>query len=321
MRKLLAIGIVGSFLFGCGPDSGSDVALLPAPQFNADSAYASIQKQVNFGPRIPTSEAHDQCGDYLVRTLTRLGATVVEQKDSVISYDGTLFPLRNIIASFYPDQQKRILLAGNWDTRAWADRSDTRATLPSVGANNSASEVAVLLEIARLVGQNTPPIGIDILLFDMDDQDRPAFDINPHETEHFGALGARYWANNLTGYTAEYGILLNMVGAENAKFTLEGNSMKYAESVIRKVWDIGNTLGYAAYFRYNRTPYIQDSHAYIQEITGIPTIDIIHYDPNGIGPFWEHWHTHGDTMEVIDRATLAAVGQTLVQVIYNENAE
>ena len=97
--------------------------------------------------------------------------------------------------------------------------------------------------------------------------------------------------------------------------------MKYAESLARKIWDIGNKLGYQEYFRYNRTTHVQDDHAYINEITGIPSIDIIQYDPNGIGPFWKYWHTHQDNMTAINKQTLGAVGQTLLQVIYNEETD
>ncbi|MFT5280387.1 MAG: glutaminyl-peptide cyclotransferase [Bacteroidia bacterium] len=321
MRSLFAGSFILLLLFGCNMNrnSNENLVLKPAPEFNADSAYGFVRQQVEFGPRIPNSEAHHQCGDYLVSTLARLGATVVEQKDSVEGYDGTMLPIRNVIASFSPNLEKRILLASNWDTRAWADRSDSLPTLPADGANDGASGVGVLLEIARVIGQDSLPIGIDIILFDMEDQDRPAYDINPNQTEHFGCLGTRYWSEHLDGYEAEFAIFLDMVGAENAKFALEGNSMKFAESVVRKVWDIGNKLGYEDYFIYNRTLHVQDDHAYVNEITGIPSIDIIQYDPNGIGAFWKHWHTHQDNIDAIDRETLGTVGHTLLQVIYNED--
>lgn len=323
MRNLLAIFIIGLLLLGCNTNRGlnADLVLKPAAKFNADSAYSFVKNQVDFGPRVPNTKAHKQCGDYLVNTLNRLGATVKEQKDSVLGYDRTMLPMRNIVASFYPTQKKRVLLASNYDTRAWADRSDSLPTMPADGANDGASGCGVLLEIARVIGQDSLPIGIDIILFDLEDQDRPAYDINPNQIEHYGCLGTRYWANNLDGYNAEYAILLDMVGAENAKFTLEGNSMKDAEPVMRKIWDVGNKLGFENYFRYNRTTYIQDDHAYINELTGIPSIDIIQYDPNGIGPFWEHWHTHQDNMDAINTETLGAVGQTLLQVIYNEEVD
>jgi len=321
MRSLLAVSFGVLLLFGCNTNrnSNENLVLKAAPEFNADSAYGFVKHQVDFGPRIPNSEEHNLCGDYLVSILVRLGATVTEQKDSVLGYDGKMLPMRNIIASFSPNLEKRILLASNWDTRAWADRSDSIPTLPADGANDGASGVGVLLEIARLIGRDSLLVGVDIILFDLEDQDRPAYDINPNQTEHFGCLGTRYWAKHLDGYTAEYAILLDMVGADNAKFTLEGNSMKYAEPVVRKVWDIGTKLGYQEYFKYNRTLHVQDDHAYINEITEIPSIDIIQYDPSGIGPFWKHWHTHFDNMDAINRETLDAVGQTLLQVIYNED--
>jgi len=307
-------------LFACNPNRSSEqeLVLKSAPVFNSDSAYAFVANQVAFGPRIPASEAHQFCGDYLVSTLERYGFEVVEQVDSINSFGASILPLRNIIATYNPTAEKRVLLAAHWDTRPYADRDDTLNTIPFDGANDGASGVGVLLEIARTVAANPLNIGLEIILFDVEDQGRPAYDSDTSDSEHYYCLGSRYWVNTAKDYKADYGILLDMVGAENARFTMEGVSMKYAQPVVRKVWNIGNQLGYSEQFRYNRTPHIVDDHNYINELLGIPCIDIIHYDASTETGFWSKWHTHEDNLSVIDRKTLKAVGQTLLQTMYNE---
>lgn len=307
-------------IIACNPNRNSqqELVLKPAPVFNSDSAYDFVTKQVAFGPRVPSSEAHQACGDYLVSSLQRYGFEVTEQVDSVPSFGGTILPLRNIIATYNSTNPKRIILAAHWDTRPYADRDDTLKTIPFDGANDGASGVGVLLEIARTISTNPLNMAVEIILFDIEDQGRPVYDSETEDPEHYYCLGSRYWANNTKDYKADYGILLDMVGAENARFTLEGVSMKYAEPIVRKVWGIGNQLGYSDQFRYNRTPFIVDDHTYINEIVGIPCIDIIHYDASTETRFWTKWHTHEDNLSVIDKKTLEAVGQTVVQTLYNE---
>ncbi|MDP6908181.1 MAG: M28 family peptidase [Flavobacteriales bacterium] len=320
MYRSGTISLFVILLFGCNPNKNNEVKIemKPAPTFNADSAYVYISDQVNFGPRVPGSESHKNCGDYLVRKLTRSGATVAEQLDSVTSYDGKSLPLRNIIASYNPENNRRVLLCAHWDTRPFADRDTSEMKSPIDGANDGASGVGVLLEIARNFAEQAPSVGVDIILFDVEDQGRPAFETTENPDKHFFCLGSHYWAKHKNTYTAEYGILLDMVGAKNAVFTMEGVSMQYAEHVLRKVWDTGNQLGYEDYFRYNRTPALVDDHNYINEIAQIPCIDIIQYDSSNDVGFGSYWHTHADNMDVIESNTLKAVGQTVLQVVYNE---
>ncbi len=307
-------------VLGCNPErnANTDIALKPAPTFEADSAYHFIERQVRFGPRVPGSEAHASCGDYLVATMQRFGFQVEEQIDSVVLFGGVVSPMRNIIGKNNPTAEKRVLLAAHWDTRPYADRDDSLRTEPFDGANDGASGVGVLLEIARIVANQPLNVGLDIVFFDQEDQGRPVYDTDTTDTEHYYCLGSRYWANAFEGPKADYGIVLDMVGAENARFTMEGVSMKYAEPIVRKVWGIGNQLGYSDHFRYNRTPYIVDDHTYINETVGIPCIDIIHYDASTDTRFWKKWHTHDDNLSGIDKGTLTAVGQTVVQTLYNE---
>ena len=133
-------------------------------------------------------------------------------------------------------------------------------------------------------------------------------------------LGSQYWSANLhkPNYYARYGILLDMVGGKDATFRHEKISAFYAYNILQKVWRKANKLGYSNYFIFEEAAEILDDHYYVNTITGIPTIDIIEYDPTTETNFNKHWHTHKDDMDNIDKNTLNAVGQTLLEVIYNE---
>jgi glutaminyl-peptide cyclotransferase len=158
---------------------------------------------------------------------------------------------------------------------------------------------------------------VDIIFFDSEDYGQPEFDKGPQRPDSW-CLGSKHWAVNkhVPGYQGYYGILLDMVGAADAKFYQEGISLAYAPSVVQKVWAIGHKLGYGEFFIMEATNEIIDDHRYINEMAGIPMIDIIQYHhPKGFGDFW---HTHKDDMGVISKGTLKAVGQTVVQTLYNE---
>ncbi len=284
-----------------------------SPAFNADSAFWFTEKQVSFGARVTNSEAHRKCGDWMVAELKKTCDNVIEQKTTLTHFDGQKLNVRNIIAEINPKANKRILLCAHWDSRPYADEDNMNTDKPILGANDGASGVGVLMEIARVLKENPVNIGIDIVLFDAEDWGKPN-----HENSY--CRGSQYWSENLhkPSYKADYGILLDMVGAPNAKFAWEEYSVKYARPILEKVWKVGNALGYNNFVYYQRSP-ITDDHFYVNEKAGIPTIDIIHFDTNTPSGFPEHWHTHRDNMNAIDRNTLKAVGQTLLEVIYTEN--
>jgi hypothetical protein len=283
-----------------------------SPNFNADSAYYFVDKQVSFGPRVTNSEPHKKCGDWLVAELRKMSDNVIEQKTTLTNYDGRQLNIRNIIAEINPKADKRILLCAHWDSRPFADEDTKDTNKPILGANDGGSGVGVLMEIARIIKNNPLSVGIDIVLFD-------AEDLGKSEHNNSYCLGSQYWSTNLhkPGYKAEYGILLDMVGAANAKFAWEEVSVTYARLVLEKVWGTAQVLGYPHFVYYNKGGIIDD-HAYVNKNAGIPTIDIIHFDTQTQSGFPEHWHTHRDNMYAIDRTTLKAVGQTLLEVIYSE---
>lgn len=292
------------------------------PVFNADSAYLHIQKQVDFGPRVPNTKQHVDCGEYLAQTLEEYGAKVTNQYADLLAFDGTILKARNIIGSYNPENKKRILLFAHWDSRPWSDndRNKKNYHTPVLGANDGASGVGVLLEIARLVNRQAPGLGIDIIFFDAEDYGAPRFYKGTHKEEYW-CLGSQYWARNLhkEGYNARFGILLDMVGAKNATFYREGYSENYAKGINKKVWKKAKELGYAAYFIDEKTSEVTDDHLFVNKYAGIPSIDIIpNIEDAKYSSFGDFWHTVNDDMSVIDKNTLKAVGQTVLSVIYDE---
>ncbi len=293
------------------------------PIFDADSAYSFIEAQVNFGPRVPSTVSHRRCGDYLVSKLESYGATVVTQDVDFKAYNGDILNARNIIAQFQPEKQQRVMLCAHWDTRPWADSDPDKANhyKPLPGANDGGSGVGVLLEIARHLATVSPNVGVDIILFDAEDYGLHENDSHLWKKHrHSWALGSQYWSINphVPGYTARFGILLDIVGAPDSRFMYEGYSTRFAEEHVHKVWQCAGKLGYDNYFVNEEGGVITDDHYYVNSILGLPCIDIINCDPespNGFGPYH---HTMKDDMEWIDRNTLKAVGQTVMTVIYNE---
>lgn len=310
-------------LKSCAPAYQEDVdsmVLQPAPVFNADSAYANIAAQVGFGPRIPGTETHTRCGDFLVSELTRHGAQVAEQLDSATVAGGLRLPIRNIIASFFPEKETRILLVAHWDSRPMADMDTVRKSEPIDGAHDGASGVGVLLEVARILGQQQPNVGVDIILFDTEDQGRSWKEGDTPDSEFFFCMGSRHWATHPheENYTARYAILLDMVAAEGAQFTLEQNSMKYAEPHTRNAWTIAHKLGYGDLFRFNLTRSVQHDHYFLSTEAKIPTLAIMHHDNSTYSGYAKYWHTHHDNLTSVDAETLKAVGQTVIQTLFNE---
>lgn len=292
-----------------------------SPEFNGDSAYSYVDNQVAFGPRVPNTKEHVACGDYLVKTLNRFGAEVKEQKMIVTAFDGTKLNARNIIGIYGKDKPKRVLLFAHWDTRPFADADPdkSRWNEPILGANDGASGVGVLLEIARQLQEKEPEVGVDIIFFDAEDYGDPSFAKNVPQGEWW-CLGSQYWAKNPheKDYKANYGILLDMVGAKDATFYREYYSKRYGENVLEKVWSTARQLGYSKYFVGKDGGGVTDDHLYVNRGRNIPSIDIIHLDESKDFSFGEFWHTHKDDMSVIDKETLKAVGQTVLEVIYKE---
>ncbi len=338
---LIALMLVTLVYSGCQTDEPKGRVTPPAkvekpifapPAFSEDSAFAFIAKQVAFGPRVPNSLPHQKCGDWLTDRMKQYGAKVTTQTAVVTAYDGTMLNMKNIIASFQPEKKQRVLLCAHWDTRPFADKDPekTKWKKPIDGANDGASGVGVLMEVARIIQQTPTNVGVDIIFFDAEDYGSPEF-VADDAKEKLHAdfltswcLGSQYWARNVhqPGYNPRFGILLDMVGASDAQFNQEEYSLQVAGEVVDMVWKTADKLGYGSYFQQERVRGVIDDHVMLQK-AGIRCIDIIDTRPEvmamGLGGyrFGGYHHTHKDNLDLIDKNTLRAVGQTLLQVIYN----
>ncbi len=279
-----------------------------APEFDGRLAFDMLEKQVAFGPRVPGSKAHTRCAEWLSVQLRQYADRVVRQK--FIHNDlhaDTSVVLYNIVASFNTRPGiKRIMLAAHWDSRPRADQDrpeNSRKPIP--GANDGASGVAVLLEIARLIKSEPLPFGVDIVLFDGEDYGREG-DLE----EYF--LGSRYFVSQLGGYRPAYGILLDMVGDANLSLPVEYNSARMAPQIVEKVWNAAEELGYTEFER-RSGPAINDDHIPLLE-AGIPFIDIIDFEYPDRGH--AYWHTLEDTPDKCSPYSLKVVGQTLLHLLY-----
>lgn len=300
--------------------SSEEIGTPVGPQFNADSAYAYCAAQCEFGPRTMNSDAHEKCCKWIAEKFTQMGCDVDLQKAPLTGYDGTMYNSTNIIAQHRPEATKRILLCAHWDSRQWADNDPDSANWrkPVMAANDGASGVAVMLEVARLLSlADTLDLGVDFVCFDAEDYGVPQWENNNQDDTW--CLGSKYWANNYHFNNAkpEFGILLDMVGGQGAKFYKEAFSLKFASEVVWKVWNAAATVGYGSYFVNEQAGYVTDDHVYVNQ-TGLKTIDIIsHYPNNPASSFGPTWHTTYDDMEHIDKNTLKAVGQTIIQVLFS----
>lgn len=291
-------------------------------RFDADSAYAFVEHQVAFGPRVPNTMAHKACGVYLESELKRMGWQTEAQEGSVTAFDGTDLEIRNLFASLYPEKPNRILLLAHWDTRPFADKDSLNREVPIEGANDGASGVGVLLEIARVLGlgQDRPYVGVDILLVDAEDYGAPSFAGDTAFDRDSWCLGTRMWADQAdTSYRPLYGVLVDMVGAEEAVFVREHKSMEQAHFVMNRTWRIAERLGYGQFFSWEEVDFVGvDDHIVVYEERGIPCIDIIEYDATTASGFFDHHHTHGDVLAEIDPQTLDAVGETVLELILTQ---
>jgi len=317
--------------------------------FDADSAYAFCQAQCDFGPRTMNSRAHELCADYICQKFSEYGMTVERQQADLKGYDGTVLHATNIIARFRPDATDRILVCAHWDSRPWADNDPDESNwhTPVMAANDGASGVAVMLELARLLslssgnpgnpgnsgnsgssGNSGFPgssgqSGVDFVCFDAEDWGTPQWDDDGGDNSDTWALGAQHWAQTVAASAAakpRYGILLDMVGGQGACFFREGFSIQRAPDVLRRVWRAAKVVGYGSFFSDQAGNHITDDHLPVNDVAGIPTIDIIPFYPDcERSSFGPTWHTVDDDMPHIDRNTLRAVGQTLVQVLFTEN--
>ena len=329
MKKYIAVLLfVGMGLTGCKnvQQSTEETSKVIDIQFVADSAFAYCQAQCDFGPRTMNSEAHERCAQWIQQKFEEFGCTVELQKVDLKGYDGTVLHATNIIArtksDVGPAKRDAILICAHWDSRPWADNDPDEANhhTPVLAANDGASGIGVMLELARLIQQNdSMKVDVDFVCFDAEDWGIPQWSDATDDGRSW-ALGSQYWAANVNNAHYRYGILLDMVGGQGARFCQEQMSLQYARNIVDKVWKAAQVAGYSSTFPTTEGGAVTDDHLPVNQVAKIPCIDIIAYYPDcQQSSFGPTWHTLNDDMEHLDRASLQAVGQTLVQVLFSEN--
>ena len=315
MKMTLLSIVLATLVMACGNTDSSTTAssstdtatTAAAAQFDADAAFDLARQQCDFGPRVPGTPQHAKCAEWLTTTLQVSCDTVIVQQAEVKTGQGGKVGIKNIIGIINPEASQRLLLLAHWDTRPWADNDPDPAnhSKPVMGANDGASGVAVLLQLARQLKTQGTTLGIDILLVD-------AEDMGINDVEESWGLGTQYWATHphVQGYKPLFGILLDMVGAGDATFTREYYSLQNASGFVDLVWK--NAAG--NHFINANGGAVTDDHVFVNQ-AGIPCIDIIDMRADSDTGFCPEWHTIHDTMDAISSATLAEVGQTLLNVI------
>ena len=323
--KYFLFAIVLSFLSACGfafhseKTEQDNTIVRVVPTFNPDSAYHYVEAQCDFGPRVPGTEAHSACLQYFVEQFNRFGAdTVIVQEGESVIYDGSKMPIRNVVVSYGLGKPNRVMICSHWDSRPFADNDinpDNRRKA-IIGANDGASGVGVIMELARQLGLKDASIGVDFILFDLEDWGAPDW-AQSKLSDGGWALGSKYWASRpqIPGYQAQFAILLDMVGAQGAQFYREYFSDQYASWVVDRVWNKAADLGLSHIFVNQRGGGVTDDHINVNR-AGIPCIDIIQFQTDTETGFGDYWHTHNDDMRNINRSTLDAVGRVLMEIIY-----
>lgn len=330
---LLLFFALSVFAASCGSNkkvtTDQETPQLLGPEFRADSAMTFCAAQCDFGPRTMNSEAHEKCAEWIAQKFVSYGLSVENQRADLKGWDGTTLRSTNIIARLNPNATPRIIICAHWDSRPWADNDpdSTNWKKPVMAANDGASGVGMMIELARILSaDSTFTAGIDFICFDAEDYGTPQWASTNESSEDTWALGAQYWAKEYAAKAQQdasasiydYGILLDMVGGQGAHFYQEGFSLKHAASIVQRMWTAAYEAGYGSFFMNEQGGYITDDHVPVNK-AGIPMIDIIPYYPDcEQSSFGPTWHTVNDDMQHLDADVLKAVGQSLVQMLYKQ---
>ena len=299
MRKLVNLTV---FLAMCCGSGG--------PGFDEDNAFQYLLKQCEFGPRNPSSEGYYKCLSFMIDELDKTAEDIIVQEFTYQEKKHrTRHNLQNVIARFNVDSEFQTVISCHWDTRPWADAEEDRKdrNTPIIGANDGASGVAVLLELARIMGETPPPIGVNLVFFDGEDMGIPG------ENETY-CQGSRFFAKNLPIPKPNEAINLDMVADKQLHLPVEKYSLEFHPKLVRYLWKRAEEMGLDAF---DITPQhaIYDDHVPLYQIAGIPSIDLIDFKyPN---PYANFWHTLDDLPENCSAESLGQVGRLMVDYIYN----
>lgn len=302
---VLALASIACGRAGGEPEGGSSAASIPYPIFDGGSAYELVKRQVAFGPRIPGTEGHRAMANWMAEYLAQRADTLIVQRFTHVTVDGDTLPLLNLLARFRPSDSPAILLLAHWDTRPMSDQAQDpeQREQPVPGANDGASGTAILLELADMFKRSPPPRGVDLLFVDGEDYgdfsaDRDVF------------LGSRHFAANMPeGYSAEFGVLLDMVGDRDLQLYVESYSNRRAPEIVDRVWSIARRMGFGDIFIRETGYTVKDDHLPLND-AGIPTINVIDFHE------YAYWHTPDDTPDKVSASSLGVVGAVIARLVY-----
>ncbi len=298
MKRLFVLALFIFFWAGC------DQTKIPA--FDKNKAFEYLEQQCDFGARTPNSEAHRLCEDFLFDKLTATGAICRRQNFTYIDQDrGDTLHLTNIIASYNPEDKRRILLCAHWDCRPWADNDPDSSlhNLPVLGANDGASGVAVLLVIAEIFKNHPPSSGVDIIFFDGEDYGQTG-------SLDEWLLGSKYFTKNIGGYRPQYVVLLDLIGDADLNIHKEYYSQTQAGWLVSRIWQAAE-IEMAEHFFPDILHSVYDDHIPFLAL-GIPAAVIIDMD-------YQSWHTVEDTPDKCSAESLGEVGRVIIRLLYDED--
>ena len=276
-------------------------------EFSGEGAYQYLLKQCEFGPRNPGSEGHKMCMNYLRDELSLYADVVnIHPFTHFDSKRNINIDMYNIIASFNmnPRNGERVLLCAHWDTRPMADRDPEpqNRNKPIMGANDGASGVAVLLEIAKMLKFSPAEIGIDMIFFDGEDYGEEG-----NLEQYF--LGSREFVKVMGNYRPVFGILLDMIGDNDLNIPVEPNSNQIARDIVNDVWGLAERLGIKEFKREIGGASIADDHIILSN-AGIRSIVLIDFN-------YKYWHTLEDTPDKTSPESLKKVGTVIINYLYD----
>jgi len=287
------------------------LALLPGAcgaRFPVDGARAleRVRRQVDAGPRVVGTPAHDAVRDWIAAEVTRLGGRLERQRfvDSTL---GRPLEVTNLIGHFGPAGARRVVLCAHYDSRPWCDEDpDTsQRSRPVPGANDGGSGVAVLLEVAELMRVQSPPLGVDLVFFD-------AEDLGTRERPDDFCLGSKGYAARLpaAGDPARpaAAFLFDMVGERALQIWAERNSSELAANLVELVTAAAHATGARDFHPQVRYTIIDD-HIPLNQ-AGLPAVDILDFD-------YRAWHTHLDTPAQLSARSLAEVAGVAAWLVYD----
>lgn len=286
-----------------GGACGRGEATPPSP-FDGERALAYVRTFMEFGARVPGTEAHTRAGDWIVTQMRQRADTVYEQTWTHTTQSGASLPLRNVIARFNPMAEERVLYVTHWESRPVAEKSSTDSLrkLPTPGANDGGSGVGLFLALGDILKQTPPGVGVDMVFVDGEDYGTFTPDVDV-------LLGSTYFAANLpsANYQPLFGVVWDMIGHADLRIEQEGHSINKAPEVVDRVWRTAAEMGHGNVFVPSTTFEITDDHVPLLN-RGLRVIDVIDLE-------YAHHHTVNDTIDKLSARSLKAVGDVAWKLV------